>query len=189
MTRTDTLFLATEKYYNTYDGYPNDTAQSVESRWNWDVAVNGDYDISISANGYVTLDDPDTVDSALIQVGESSTVEQHLNSYDAVVVIDDRVVSGGDGKAKLGTVGGDRAYAYVQDDVVITAAHELGHIYGVSHEGDDTHWQNTEPYRHGLMGYDGVDPSCNGLDPNIVRDNVYGDCARNRIRDVIDSNL
>jgi hypothetical protein len=193
MARTDALFLATEEYNNTFDGvYPYETAQNVESAWNDDVATDDDYDISISLDGYVKLNDPSTTTEAIREVNNNSTVSQKLNSYDAVVVIDDRNVSGGTGRALVGHAGEDEAVAYCESASIQTAAHELGHIYGASHRDDQnggTHWQNFGAFSHDVMGYDGVDPSCKGNEPDLVRENRYWDCAREKIRETIDSNL
>jgi len=189
MARTDALFLATEKYNGLLVTYPNNTADLVESAWNDDVSPDGDYDISISTDGHISLDDPSTLGEAFDQVGNNDTVSEKLNSYDAVLVIDNRNVSGGAGRAYVGTVGEDNALGYCQSDDVQLAAHELGHIYGASHEGDETHWQNFGAFSHDVMGYNGVAPSCNGNDPDLVRELRYMDCARNEIQDTIDSNL
>lgn len=187
MARTEAIYLATEEF--PYDE-PNSVATAAQSVWNDDIDTGGDYDydISVDAAGPIDIGDPDTLDEAFEAVGSHDVVHDKLDSYDAVLVVDGRNVSGGSGRAHVGTAGGDSAFGYCEHSTE-TAVHELGHIYGCSHEGDDTHWQNFGTYSHDIMGYDGVAPSCNDEDPNLLRELTFKACAKTEIRSHIIHNL
>lgn len=185
MARTEAVYIATQEF--PFDE-PNSIASDVEAFWNNDIEKDGDFDISVDTAGPIDIGDPDTLDEAFDAVASHDVVDDKLVSYDAAMVMDGRNVSGGTGRAHVGQAGTDIGFGY-SENYTDTAVHELGHIYGCSHDGDVTHWQNFGWYSHDIMGYDGVDPSCNGNEPNLTREITFKACAKNKIREYIKDNL
>ena len=171
-----------------YGELPNDVANEFEDQFNNDM----DNDVEAWVSSGVDLDSgqkepPSTRDEGLMAVGDSDAVQNYLDDHDAVIVVDDRSISGG--KAKVSTAGTSTGYGYVGTVDAETVTHEFGHIYGASHEDETTHWELMFRSYNSVMGYTGVDPSCNGRDPGHSDLGVFSDCAINRIDGYINDNL
>ncbi|AWB28525.1 hypothetical protein [Halococcoides cellulosivorans] len=81
MTTTTAAFVATEEFKGLFADYPYNEAEETQSKWNDDVATDGDYEIAITPTGYVSLQDPDTIDEAFTQVGNNGLVQYLLNTW------------------------------------------------------------------------------------------------------------
>jgi hypothetical protein len=178
---TSALVVGTEEY----GGFPSDVANEFEDRFN--NQMNNEVNAWVSSG--LDLGSVSTVDEALDAVGQSDAVENDLQTYDAVIVVDDRSVSGGDGIALVGEAGTFDGYGYSEDNSADTVTHEFGHIYGASHEGVVTHWQLKYGYANTLMGYSGVSPGCKGNDPGFYDLSTFGSCAKDKINSYVNNNL
>ena len=178
---TTALILGT----NQYGGSPTDGRDAFENVFNSDTNAT----VDVNADSGIDLGSPGDFDAAWNEVKNNARVADELNSYDCVMVVDDRSLSGPSGRAYVGTAGGDFAFGYCESEDLGTVVHECGHVYGCSHAGSTTHWRRFGFLRHDVMGYRGVDPDCRGDSPGFLRDRSYRACTADRIDSYVDDEL
>jgi hypothetical protein len=114
---------------------------TIENKWNNEVDETGEYTMWIGYDTTSTASisgDPGSLSEAWEAARNTDVVQTALDDhgYDVVIVRDDRSFDQGDGYGHIDTAGTGDGVAYVTSDNLGLAMHELGHVYGGTH---DTH--------------------------------------------------
>lgn len=202
MSGTEAVYIPSEKMYNEL-GYSDtiskleDEAEYAEDIWNSDIGTSSNYEIVVNSTTYwrVEYDDPDDSKEALNQAEDYINEETSIwDDYDidAVIVYDIRDDLGAGGRAYVGTAGTSSGVGIVTGTgyEYQTGAHELGHVYGGSHNEPDTHWSyeynnKARQYEESLLSVSNS-VTCYGTDTSYTRTGWYSGCMRDEAHDTID---
>lgn len=199
MPSTNIIYVPTVE--NNHHGDAEDKMNMSENTWNEEISINGDYDatfefawdkeVDLSGHNINTLNDG-------YQAAKEEIKNQYFTltyEYDAILVFDERSVSGGAGLAPVGgptkvrddkqkqagSNGGNIAYRSHNLSGAIDL-HEILHMYGGIHRRHDTNgW-----VEHTAIGNSGTKTCSGGTSDFCTRTRVINGCTEGDVRHYMD---